>query len=310
MPIELADIGSFHAGGRRHRIDGEPTADIAIAPGLTLPHDPNGDYLIESCYVQYFIPARPTGEPCLLIHGGGLSGTCWETTPDGRPGWVSLLLEAGRPVYVADMMERGRAGWCSLPGVWSGPTILRHAQEAWWLFRFGLAGDYDARKAFDGQRFPVDALEGFMKQAVPRWVTNTEAAARAFDAALERIGPCTVITHSSGGIHGYRLAFAHPQRVRRLVSLEPSTFPPEVPASLQGQRFLQLMGDFLEQCPMWLDLETRTQAWSRRLADAGATSECLRLADAGLPGHSHMMMMDHGNERVLEHVLGWLDAAD
>ena len=48
----------------------------------------------------------------VFMHGGGLSGSMWETTPDGRPGWSRLFLEAGHPVYVIDGVERGRAGWC------------------------------------------------------------------------------------------------------------------------------------------------------------------------------------------------------
>ncbi|MEZ5653929.1 MAG: hypothetical protein R3E87_25625 [Burkholderiaceae bacterium] len=306
LAVELADFGSFHAGGRAYRIAGEPVARLQIAPGLQLDHDPNGNYQIESCYVQYWIPRRVSGEPILLIHGGGLSGVCWETTPDGRPGWVQRLVAAGRPVYVADMMERGRAGWCALPDVWDGPAIMRTTYEAWWLFRFGPATDFPLRRAFDGQRFPVDALDAFMKQAVPRWLNNTDAAIAAFSAAIERIGPCTVITHSSGGVYGYRLAFDQPGLVRDVISLEPSTFPGEVPASLVGQRFLHVMGAYLDEVP-WSDLDRRTREWAARLERAGALTEHRSLEDDGLPGHSHMFMMGHGNEHVLERVLAWLN---
>lgn len=309
MSYELADFGSFHAGGRRFAIEGEPIANLHIAPGLQLNHDPNGVYAIESCYVQYDIPTRVSGEPVLLIHGGGLSGVCWETTPDGRPGWLHLLLQAGRPVFVADMVERGRAGWCSLPGVWDGPVVMRHEREAWWLFRFGLEADYDERKAFPGQRFPVHALADFVKQAVPRWTNTAERATKAFSAALERIGPCTVITHSSGGVFGYQLAFDHPDTVRAVVSLEPSTFPATMPTSLTGQRFLQVMGDHLAQVPLWAQLDRTTREWSGRLIEAGARSEHRVLADRGLPGHSHMFMMDHGNDAALRDVLDWLDGS-
>ncbi len=37
--------------------------------------------------------------PIVLVHGGGLQGTEWLDTPDGRPGWAQRLVEAG---YAAD----------------------------------------------------------------------------------------------------------------------------------------------------------------------------------------------------------------
>ena len=45
---------------------------------------------------------------------GGLTGACWETTPDGRPGWLHNFLSAGFAVYVLDNVERGRSGFVQL----------------------------------------------------------------------------------------------------------------------------------------------------------------------------------------------------
>lgn len=46
----------------------------------------------------------------LFIHGGGASGSCWRTTPDGRPGWADLLAAAGDPCWVTDWPGCGRSG--------------------------------------------------------------------------------------------------------------------------------------------------------------------------------------------------------
>ena len=309
MPLVIADMGSFYAGGRSLEVSDQPVKSIDIAPSLQqFQYDPNGTYAVEGCYVQYFIPEVILGEPCLLIHGGGLTGVCWETTPDGREGWVNQLLRAGRPVYVADMMERGRAGWVSLDGVWDGPALLRNEQEAWWLFRFGAAANYQARKPFEGQRFPVESLPCFMKQSVPRWTNNVDKAYLAFEQALARIGRCTIMTHSSGSVYGYRLAFDHPEQVSALISLEASTFPQDCPADLSGQVYLEVVGDFIDEVVLWQDVDKRIRQWSSQLAKAGANAEYWRLADHALKGHSHMLMMDKGNEQVLELLLNWLKA--
>src|SRR5689334_5320101 len=47
-------------------------------------------------YVEYQVPARPAHPyPIVLVHGGASQGTDWISTPDGRRGWASLLLDLG-----------------------------------------------------------------------------------------------------------------------------------------------------------------------------------------------------------------------
>ncbi|MEC7574984.1 MAG: hypothetical protein VX973_08865, partial [Pseudomonadota bacterium] len=103
-------------GGRRVLISGKPTEPLHFTGATSFENDPNGAYHIEQAYVQYFIPAeRKHDLPVLLVHGGGMTGANWETTPDGRTGWLHRFLEAGFATYVIDNVERGRAGWCALP---------------------------------------------------------------------------------------------------------------------------------------------------------------------------------------------------
>lgn len=43
-------------------------------------------------YVHYTLLAQPSSPyPILFIHGGFMTGVCWEDTPDGRPGWQTYL---------------------------------------------------------------------------------------------------------------------------------------------------------------------------------------------------------------------------
>src|SRR5690606_40725272 len=86
-PIVLARMGSFHVGGRAVTVTGLPvsTQQPLVPGGVPARLDPNGRYMVEQMYVQYFVPEPLRGRvPLLLWHGGGMTGVNWETTPDGR----------------------------------------------------------------------------------------------------------------------------------------------------------------------------------------------------------------------------------
>ena len=61
-------------------------------------------------YVEYWAPTQVRHRYAMvLVHGGGGQGTDWMGTPDGRPGWVACLLQAGFRVYVVDRPGHGRS---------------------------------------------------------------------------------------------------------------------------------------------------------------------------------------------------------
>jgi hypothetical protein len=145
--LRLASVSSRYVGGRRVTVRGQPLRPVPF-PGGTYQYDVNDAYYVEQAYVQRFVPAARVQEvPILLVHGGGLTGAYWEMTPDGRPGWLTRFLRAGLPVDVLDNMERGRAGWCSLPGIWDGEPMLRGERDMWLTFRIGDADGYATRRS-------------------------------------------------------------------------------------------------------------------------------------------------------------------
>ena len=92
--IVLRGMGSFHVGGRIAEVSGKPVRMIVRQPGGPLTKlDPNGQYMVEQMYVQHFLPRSRKGKlPLLMWHGGGLTGVTYESTPDGREGWLNLFV--------------------------------------------------------------------------------------------------------------------------------------------------------------------------------------------------------------------------
>ena len=306
----LADFGAYTVGGRTVEVTGKPTRQISFTPTATATYDPNGTFVIEHLYVQYFTPAaRNAAPPVILLHGGGLTGATWETTPDGRPGWLHGLLDRGYEVHVVDGVERGRAGWCALEGVWPDQAVQRSLEEAWTLFRFGAEPDFAARKPFAGQRFPVAALEAFARTFVPRWTSTGPAATRACTALIERFDAAIIICHSQGAQFAFEAASRHPERIAAICAVEPSGFTSR-PEALIGVPVLFVGGDYLDCDVIWRQMSSRWSDWAGALSSSapGAVAVSnLSLPAEGISGNSHMIMMDDNAEEVLARIHDWLE---
>ena len=311
---DIAEIGSFHVGGRVVTLDGLPKKEIVFSPGAPpLTVDPNGEFAVEQMYVQYVKQTAPKARyPLLLWHGGGLTGVTWETTPDGRPGWQDFFIRAGHDVYVSDAVERGRASWARYPEVFKTEPMFRTQKEAWELFRLGPTYDPDParRTPFPGTQFPTDHLAQFMKQGVPRWVTDDAATQAAYDALVQRICPCVVLTHSQGGNFGFTAALHAPDKIRALISIEPSGAPDPAKTeitALKGVPHLVVYGDYLETSPFWQRILTNTTRYQSALATQGGTADLLSLPTTGIHGNTHMLMMDHNSDEIATLVQAWIE---
>lgn len=307
----LADFGSYTVGGRNVQVSGQAKREINFTPTASFLYDPNGTFAIEHLYVQYFVPAARNGAaPVILLHGGGLTGAMWETTPDGRPGWLHGLLARGYEVHVVDSVERGRAGWCALDGVWPDKPIQRSLEEAWTLFRFGDAAGFKTRQPFPGQRFPCAALDAFARTFVPRWTSTGPAASAAFTALLERFETAIIVCHSQGGQFAFEAASRQPDRVAALCAIEPSGFT-DNPAALAGLPVLFVHGDYLDCDARWPEMSARWAAWEDALAPPHGASKATTLAlpAQGIAGNTHMVMMDDNSDDVLARIDAWLMSA-
>ena len=314
-PIALRDMGSFHVGGRDVVISGKPVKDVVFTPGgVPAKVDPNGTYLVESMYVQYFLPARKRGTvPLLMWHGGGLTGVSYETTPDGREGWLNWFVKQGWDVYNSDAVERGRAGWAMFPDIFKSEPLFLPKGDPYERFRIGGgAGTWNAdpakRKLLAGNQFPVEGYDNFMRQVVPRWTTTDDATIAAYTALIDKVCPCAILFHSQAGQFGFRVAQARPDKVKALVAIEPAgQGDPKQAERLKGIPTLFVYGDYIDKDARWPSIRKNGVAFGEAITKAGGKVEVVDLPQAGIRGNSHMLMMDRNNLEVAALIQRWLE---
>jgi pimeloyl-ACP methyl ester carboxylesterase len=313
--IVLRAMGSFHVGGRVAEISGKPVKDIQRVPGGPISKlDPNGQFMVEQMYVQYFLPKVRRGKyPLLMWHGGGLTGVTFESTPDGREGWMNLFIRNGWDTYVSDAVERGRSGFAS-PDVWSDTPIFLNYQDPFERFRIGAgegswSPDAGKRKVLAGSQFPVEAYDNYMRQSVPRWLSTDNAVIAAYAALVDKVCPCVLLVHSQGGQFALRVAEAHPDKIKALVAVEPAgAGPVDKAAALKNVPVLTVFGDYVDDHPRWAAYKKQLVAYGAAMTATGGSFEMIMLPDIGIRGNSHMLMQDRNNAEIAEVIQKWLVA--
>ena len=310
--LNIAEIGSFIAGGEPVTLSGQPKRQVRVArnaPARTV--DLNGEYITGQCYVQYIRHHQPASDaPVMFWHGGAMTGVTWETTPDGRPGWHSYFLKQGFDTLVCDAMERGRSGWSPYPEIYKSEPIFRTRNEAWGQFRFGYADDYhaDSRKrvAFRHQQFPVAHFDTLAKQFVPRWTDHAEQTLEAYYHALERTGPVWLIAHSQGGNLALEAVARQPQYFRGVVVIEPASAP-ATPGRGNQVPHLFVWGDNIEQSTVWTDYKLQVDNYVARLQNEDTPVTVLDLPAMGIRGNSHVPMMDLNSDPIAAMTVEWIN---
>jgi pimeloyl-ACP methyl ester carboxylesterase len=312
-PINLRGMGSFHVGGRIVEITGKPVREIIRVPGgPPAKLDPNGQYQVEQMYVQYFLPQNPKGKvPLLMWHGGGLTGATYETTPDGREGWLNYFIRKGWDTYISDAVERGRSGFAS-PDVWTGEPIFLTQADPFERFRIGEGqGSWHAdpakRKVLPGNQFPVEAYENYMKQIVPRWLSTDAAVIAGYVALVDKVCPCVLLLHSQGGLFGFKVAEARPDKVKGIVAVESvGAGNRDKAAILKDVPMLMLFGDYFDRAPRWATFRKTDLDYAAAVRATGGAVDVVNLPEIGIRGNSHMIMMDKNSNEVAEVIQKWL----
>ena len=211
-PIELRTMGSLLFGGSVTKTENGETF-----------HGDHG-------YAQYFIPAKSHTYPIVMWHGIGQSGRSYETTPDGREGYMALLPRRHWSVYIIDQPRRGRAGYTTakVDTRFSPPTILSE-RAVWEAFRNGTWRDKEERTFYDTLLFPKDSIsvDQFFRQQTPdtgeepRTKEHRDFMGRTMTELFKQTGPAILITHSNSGQYGWATAMTAPESVKAIVAYEP-----------------------------------------------------------------------------------------
>ncbi|HWG06944.1 MAG TPA: esterase [Beijerinckiaceae bacterium] len=310
-PLALRDMGSFHLGGRLVTISGEPTRDVPLPNGQTQHVDNNGTYLVEQMYVQYFLPQAKHGKyPLLMWHGGGLTGVTYESTPDGREGFLNMFVRKGWDTYVSDSVERGRAGWAP-PEVFKGEPVFTPLGFPWETYRIGAPGSFNVdpakRVTYPGSQFPVEGYDNLVRQMVPRWLTTDDAIMKAYLDEVDRVCPCVLLVHSQSGTIGYRAAIARPDKIKALVDIEGTLRgDATTAATVKNIPILALYGDNVDKSKMFSDQHATNLKMVDIAKSVGGDVEVVNLPDLGIHGNSHFMMMEKNNAQVADVIAKWL----
>jgi pimeloyl-ACP methyl ester carboxylesterase len=172
-------------------------------------------------YVEFQKPKEQTRpHPVILIHGGGGQGLDWISTPDGRPGWRTLLVQRGYAVYIVDRPGHGRPP--VRPGG-SGPYGPVPSVES--LGQMFAGAGNPAHTQWPGTgRADDPALGQFLAALSPMTgdlAAHHDLMRRRGAELLDTSGPAIVITSSAGGPVGWLMADERPDLVRAVVALEP-----------------------------------------------------------------------------------------
>ncbi|MBN9318589.1 MAG: hypothetical protein J0I28_02725 [Caulobacterales bacterium] len=335
-PLTLKARGSFYVGGE----SAEATAaelGIGVADRVT----------INQMYVEFMEPVGRAKLPIILVHGAGLSGKSYDTTPDGRAGWFEYMARQGHPTYVIDQVGRARSGFnhitlnrrllgeaaaaqpaanpTAVPGGVGGPggprgAAFRFGEQygVWTNFRFGPKPG----EAFQDEQFPVEAVGELAKQSIPDLSSlvpqPNPTLKNLADLAVDLDG-AVLLGHSQSGAFPMETALVNASGLRALVAVEPGGCRPSYTdaqiATLAKVPTLILFGDHLPNdtgmgpnSVTWQNRYDGCAAYAARIKAAGGKIELIKTTDLGIRGNSHMLMQDRNSDRIADIILKWVDA--
>jgi pimeloyl-ACP methyl ester carboxylesterase len=320
-PLAIASQGSFAVGGTIASSDGSFDPRDPMNPaGQTL----HGDH----ARVSFQIPVDARPLPLLFWHGWWVDSSCWDTTPDGREGFRTLFLRRGFPVYLLDQARRGSAGKTTTAG-----EINTEPNEQWFFnqFRLGLWPDL-----YEGGQFSHDpsALEQFFRAMVPdTGPLDSEVIVAGASAAIDRIGPLVLVTHSHAGGFGWTATIRNNENVRAVVSIEPGSgfvFPgdelPEAmpssngtlePVPVPAREFEALTrvpivvyyGDNIPTEPTdiagrdnWRTRVAMARLWVEAINRHDGDATFVSLPEIGIHGNTHFAFSDLNNHEIVEQI--------
>jgi pimeloyl-ACP methyl ester carboxylesterase len=310
-PLTIARQGSLEAGGR---IVFCPYNDGGNPDSL---RQPAGDVAIDHVYASYQFPVEQRCPyPILFNPGGGHSARVYDTTPDGREGWLTLFLRQGFATFGVDRVNSGRSGSdiCRINAVKVGaadaasiPAINRYsAQSCWVTFRWGP----QFGEPYPDTQFPIEAAADYYPQTLFtfRDPEERDKSVAGLVALIDKINtPVILQTWSSSGLIGYLTAVRRPDKVKAILAIETSvgafdSIPEEGLAALAQIPILIVIGDHAE------DRVVASRAFAEKMRLVGGNVSVDVLPEAGIRGNGHTLMLERNNDLIMHRMIKWLDA--
>jgi pimeloyl-ACP methyl ester carboxylesterase len=308
--LRIAKQGSMEAGGRTILCTTNDGGD----PNST--RWPTGHVVVDNVYATYQYPAdQRYPYPILFNSGGGHTARVYDTTPDGREGWLTLFVREGFPVYGVDRPNTGRSGTdvCKINAVKLGkappselPAINRYAAESSWVtFRWGPKFGVP----YPNTQFPVDHADDYYPQTVSTYrdPAETQKSVAAFSALIDKIdSPVIIQSWSSSGLLGYLTAVERPEKVKAILAVETSVtafdlIPAEGRQKLAKIPIYVIIGDHAQ------DRVDASRKFQKEMAAIGGHVTVDVLPEAGIHGNGHTMMMERNNKQIMYRMIAWLE---
>lgn len=308
-PLSIARQGSIEAGGKLIVCETNDGAD---------PNSwrwPRGQVVVDNVYATFQYPSdQRYPYPILFNPGGGHTARVYDTTPDGREGWLTTFLREGFATFGVDRPNTGRAGTdiCQINAVRLGkapvnslPAINRYAAESSWVtFRWGPKFG----EPFPDTQFPIESANTYYPQTVSTYrdPQETEKSVAAFSALIDKVGPSIVQTWSSSGLLGYLTAIERPELVKAILAVETSvTAFDAIPADklpiLAKIPILIVIGDRAQ------DRVDASRAFEAKMKKLGGKVTIDVLPEAGIKGNGHTLMLERNNRQIMFRMIAWLE---
>ena len=231
--LTIATSGDTFAGNdSKKKIELESMGARAFGgTTIPMPDDPTNFQACGHGFVEWFFPTKSRKHPMVLSHGS--STRSYQTTFDGQPGFQSIFLADGYPVYLVDLPWTGRAGKACEEYIWS-PVNPTFSARFVWTNRVGTwPVNSTNRQPFPGVKFSNDpkVLDQYFRNQYVEFnaATNNERESTALALLLEEVykerGKKAILhTHSSSHARG----LLTPRKTDKLagqIGWEPSAAP-------------------------------------------------------------------------------------
>jgi pimeloyl-ACP methyl ester carboxylesterase len=226
-------------------------------------------------YVEHWIPREVRHPyPVVLIHGGYGQGSDWISTPDGRRGWATLLLEQGYKVYVLDRPGQGRNPyhpWVHGYFDKEAPTFEGAAKAV------GMGANDPA----------VAQIVASMGQPMANNPLTQNVWRSRGAKLLDEIGPVILITHGDGLVFASVTAAERGEMVQGMVAIEPGKTQLPKLANIPTATFTMEKNDreALEPVLQWMETNVNKSAPAMIASGVDANrntdNTSLKLADQG-----------------------------